>query len=165
MVNPPPPPPPMDPGEYEFEPQQPDRETIRQRVNGPAIALMAYGGLSVLSSLLGLVNSLLVSMGIQLYDLDQFGNYGDIDPQFQQMLNMTSGVSGLFGAVIGLVIAGVMIFGAMKMRNLQLWGFSLAAAILAIIPCFGCCCLIGMPIGIWATVILFDADVKAAFTN
>ena len=37
------------------------------------------------------------------------------------------------------------------------------ASILAMIPCLSPCCLIGLPIGIWALVILMKPEVKAAF--
>jgi hypothetical protein len=39
----------------------------------------------------------------------------------------------------------------------------LAAAIVALIPCFSPCCLIGLPIGIWALVVLSKPEVKSQF--
>jgi hypothetical protein len=32
------------------------------------------------------------------------------------------------------------------------------------IPCISPCCLLGLPIGIWALVVLLKPEVKAAFT-
>lgn len=37
------------------------------------------------------------------------------------------------------------------------------AAILAMIPCVSPCCLLGLPLGIWALIVLLKPEVKAAF--
>jgi len=66
-------------------------------------------------------------------------------------------------AVIGLVVSGVIFFGAMKMKSLENYGLAMAASIIAMIPCFSPCCLLGLPIGIWALVVLTKPDVKSAF--
>jgi len=52
---------------------------------------------------------------------------------------------------------------AMKMRALQSWPMAVAASALAIIPCLSPCCCIGIPVGIWALIVLFDSNVKASF--
>jgi ABC-type proline/glycine betaine transport system permease subunit len=50
------------------------------------------------------------------------------------------------------------------MRQLKGRGLAIAGAILAMIPLFTCCCcVIGLPVGIWALVVLMNAEVKAAF--
>lgn len=51
------------------------------------------------------------------------------------------------------------------MKQLQKWTLAVTASILAMIPCLGPCCLIGIPIGIWALVVLFKPEVKSAFTS
>jgi len=62
------------------------------------------------------------------------------------------------------VIGVVILLGALKMKNLQSYGFAMTAAILAMIPCLSPCCLLGFPMGIWAIAVLVDPQVKAAFT-
>jgi len=57
-----------------------------------------------------------------------------------------------------------MIFGALQMRQLKNWGLSLASAILVLLPCAGCCCLLGLPVGIWAIITLTKPEVKSAFS-
>ena len=37
------------------------------------------------------------------------------------------------------------------------------ATIIAMVPCISPCCLVGLPIGIWALVVLMKPEVKAAF--
>jgi len=69
-----------------------------------------------------------------------------------------------FNLLIGLVVAIVVLLGAIRMKSLQSYGLAMTAAILSIIPCTSpCCFLIGTPIGIWALVVLNDPAVKAAF--
>ncbi len=46
-------------------------------------------------------------------------------------------------------------------RNLTL---ARTAAILAIIPCIGCC-LFQTPVGIWATIVLFSPDAQKHFES
>jgi hypothetical protein len=80
----------------------------------------------------------------------------------------------LVGAVIELVLGGLTLYGALKMRKLQAWGLAMTVSILAIVASFGACCMvsflgivqvgIALPFGIWATIALNDADVKASFT-
>jgi hypothetical protein len=65
------------------------------------------------------------------------------------------GLSGLFAVLI--------IVGGVKLMNLSGSGFPITASILAMIPCTSsCCCLIGLPAGIWALVVLSRPDVKTA---
>lgn len=64
--------------------------------------------------------------------------------------------------VIGLILALVTVAGGMKMRALSGYGLSVAGAIASIIPIGGCCCL-GIPVGIWALVVLLQPDVAAGF--
>jgi len=50
------------------------------------------------------------------------------------------------------------------MKELRNWTLAMVASILAMVPCIGACCLIGIPIGIWSLVVLMKPEVKAAFT-
>ena len=76
---------------------------------------------------------------------------------------MVQGVAGMVGAVIGIIVGIVIIMGALKMKNLQSYGFAMAAAIIAAVPCVSPCCLIGLPVGIWAVMVLNDPYVKQSF--
>jgi hypothetical protein len=51
------------------------------------------------------------------------------------------------------------------MKKLESYSFAMAAAIIAMIPCISPCCLLGLPFGIWALVVLGDGSVKAAFQS
>jgi hypothetical protein len=79
------------------------------------------------------------------------------------MASMMSGTAGIIGAVIGLGFAAVILMGGIKMKQLQSYGLVMTAAIFALLPCGNCCC-IGLPLGIWALVVLNKPEVKNAFS-
>jgi len=63
--------------------------------------------------------------------------------------------------ISALVLASLMIFGALKMKRLEGYGWAVASSILAIIITPGN--LIGLPLGIWALVVLSRPEVRVAF--
>lgn len=72
-------------------------------------------------------------------------------------------IGGLIGNVIAIAFNAVTLWGGLKMRNLEGYGLAMAAAIIACIPCCSPCVILGIPFGIWALVVLNDAQVKASF--
>jgi hypothetical protein len=81
----------------------------------------------------------------------------------QPWANMFSGTVGALSNGVGIVVSVVVLMGAIKMKKLENYGLAMAASILALIPCISPCCLIGLPIGIWALVVLAKPEVKSAF--
>lgn len=71
----------------------------------------------------------------------------------------------IVSSIVGFVIGIVVIMGALKMKNLESYGFAMTASIIAMVPCISPCCLLGLPFGIWALVVLSDGQVKAAFRS
>ena len=128
-----------------------NRTAAMDQLKGPAIGLMATAGIGAAFQLLGLVLNL---MGAGMGALSR-GNQG--------MRNMLSGGIWAVFNVIGLIIAVVVFMGASKMKNAESYGFAMAAAILAKIPCISPCCPLGLPLGIWALIVLLKPEVKAAF--
>jgi hypothetical protein len=88
--------------------------------------------------------------------------YGDEVPGWMTM--MASGTISVVFAIIGILIGGLIFYAALQMRKLQSYGLAMAGSIIAMIPCISPCCIIGLPIGIWALVVLTKPEVKAAFT-
>jgi len=76
---------------------------------------------------------------------------------------MFSGALGAVSSSLGILISGVIFYGGLKMKRLENHGLAVAASILAIIPCTSPCCLLGIPVGIWALVVLSKPEVKSAF--
>lgn len=121
------------------------------KVKPPAIAIIIAISIGMVLGLVGLLfNVLGISIGAS-----QGGEEG--------MINMVSGGVGIAQAVVGLAIGTVIIIGSKKMMELESYGFAMSASILAMIPCVSPCCLLGLPFGIWAIVVLCQEDVKAAF--
>ena len=149
----------MDP--YQNPPGMPGPGAVvppAQQVSGPAILLMVTAGMGVLLMLLSLGSSSL------MHSLLAMGG------QSQEMRDLAASVEAsktstgnIIQLVIVLVASGVMFYGAMKMKNLQSFGLSMAAAIIAMVPCVQPCYCIGIPAGIWALIVLNKPEVKAAF--
>jgi len=129
------------------------------RVATPATILIVLGFVGIPFQLIGIAGNL---FQIALVPQMAQGQPGvqELPPEFQ----VFSGGLGVVAGIVSLILTAVMIIGAFKMKKLEHYGWAMAAAIIAVIPCFSsCCCLIEMPVGIWALVVLSDPWVKAAF--
>ncbi len=133
------------------QPRQPNQQSaqwIHSRVSGPAVGLIVAGALSIALST--------ASLPLQALRFAIF--------PFPRLL-MPFGFAGGIGLAAGIPLGIVIIIGAVRMKNLQSYGFAMTAAILAMIPCLTPCCALGLPFGIWALVVLSDPQVKAAFRS
>jgi hypothetical protein len=125
---------------------------VAERVQGPAIGLMVV---AVVGGLLQIASLIMRMVAPAIMASSRMPN--------QAWASMFSGTIGVVSAVIGLLVSGVIFLGAMKMKSLESYGLAMAASIIAMIPCFSPCCLLGLPIGIWALVVLSKPEVKSAF--
>lgn len=137
-----------------------DRALAASKVNGPAIFLMVTAGIGILLQLASLVMRLL---GVAGAGMGGFPG-GSGSAEAERIQAMLAGGLGVFLGLIGIGIGVVIFLGAMKMKNLTGYGFAMTAAILAMIPCVSPCCCLGLPAGIWAIIVLVDANTKASFT-
>ena len=55
------------------------------------------------------------------------------------------------------------ILGAWQMLRLRSYGSAIAGSILAMLNFQECCCLLGIPFGIWSLVVLSRPGVRDAF--
>jgi hypothetical protein len=134
-------------GDYQTPPGDP-----LAQVKGPATFLMIVGGIGIVLQIIALLFNLL-GAGLSAAG----GGRGAMGGMMQ------GGIGAVFN-VIAMVVGVVIFLGASKMQKLQNYNFAMAAAIIAMIPCISPCCLIGLPAGIWALVVLLKPEVKAAFT-
>lgn len=123
---------------------------IQSQVSGPATGLQVTAGIGIAFQI---VMILLRVLGMGLAGAAGGNN----------SLAMMSGGIGIVFGIIGIIIGVVVFMGASKMKNLEGHGFAMVAAVLAMIPCISPCCLLGLPLGIWAVVVLVKPEVKAAF--
>lgn len=132
-----------------------DKKHAAKKVSLPAILMMVSAVLSILVLILDLV---IRASGIGLAGLGLEG----VDPDVAMGAAVGNSVAMVFD-VIALGINGFIIFAAMQMQKLRGWGMSMTGAVLSVVPCFACCFLLAMPVGIWSIVVLNSADVKSAF--
>lgn len=118
-------------------------EQIRRQVKGPAI------GLVVAASLTWLLMPLLFFLMMASFESELAGS------------RLFLPVSLL--TITPLVLSAFIIFGALMMMRLQARGAAIAASVLAMLVPPGN--VIGLPLGIWALVVLNRAEVKAAFAG
>ena len=130
----------------------PAGSNARDALNVPSILIMVCGGLGIVMGLFGLVSSGANPAMAQMAR----------DPKFAQLMALQTGPMHYVTALLGFAVSGFLIFGGMKMRNLQGYGLAMGAAIAAMIPCGGCCC-IGLPVGIWALITLMKPEIKSQF--
>ena len=130
------------------EPTEQERAAARARVRAPATWLIVTGWIGMFLQFL-----LAVAMIVWAEDLEQMSGV-------PMMRNPTLTISSMIPSI---VIPALMVAGGMKMRALQGYGLALTGAIVAWVPCTSPCCLLSIPIGIWAFVVLLDADVKRTF--
>jgi phage FluMu protein Com len=124
-----------------------------RRVSGPAVCL-------IITAVLGIgFGSLRIFASIM-----QFGIMA-------AMAHRTSvpalfiGPVGTFAGAVEIVMGIIILLGAVKMKDLENYGLAIAASVIAMIPCISPCCMLGLPFGIWALVVLSDPVVKASFKS
>ena len=119
-------------------------------VVAPAIAMIVVGGLSLLVAIPVLIFQVI---GF-LRTMNRLG--GQIPPGGYVYL-----VAAVVSMLVSIVIHMLIIVGGVKMVKFESWGAALTGAILLILPCT--VCWIGLPIGIWATIVLSLSDVRTRF--
>lgn len=136
-----------------FNPPPSGNAAALDAVNVPSILLIVMGALGVLFGLYGVVSG--GALPPELFDDPKIAPYRD-------MLTQGMGASRVLNFV-AIALDGVMIFGALQLRQLKGYGLATAAAIIAMLPCAGCCCLFGLPVGIWTLVTINKPEIKASF--
>lgn len=152
----------------EYEPGVAKAAIVR-RVSAPAIALIVCGALDILGAFYGIVNYILAAMGV--YDeareqqremIEEAFADSPMKETFQWLIDFQDSPLTLIQQGIGFLLGVFVIIAGLQMRKLKGHGLALAAAIKTVTPCLSCCCY-GLPIGIWALVVLLNAEVRAAF--
>jgi len=119
----------------------------------PAITMIVLAALSLLFNLIEIVFQ---PLGRLLDEaLHELHYSGRSDFAFGTVLNV-------FSTLLSLAIAATVLFGGFQMLRKRSWVLALTAAILMMVPCLGPCCPIGIPVGVWALVILLKPEVRQA---
>jgi predicted Zn finger-like uncharacterized protein len=150
------------PGEFESQrsrrlPREPwyedDHEAAARALMPPAIALLLVGALGILFNVLRVANALI--QGVPAPE--------DFPEAFRPFLKLVTPQLLIGEAVVFLVIGLVVVAGAIQMVRHRMYPLAIAASIAALFH-FDCpCCVLGIPFGIWAFVVLLRPDVRALF--
>jgi hypothetical protein len=132
-------------------------QVAASKVKAPAIALIVLAVLYILLLVVDLVGRI---FNLASGEIPNFGNQ-NLDPQALY-------IGAVIGAVLSVVFIAlqvVVIIGSLKMISLSNYRMAMTTAVLSVIPCVSGYCIIGIPFGIWALVLLKDPVVKAAFRS
>lgn len=161
-----------------------DFSAARQRVQGPAIALIVVGILDLLLMILQVGRTIqqatkspqelrkeVVDAVQKMEDANLIGQgtakaYAkQYEGQGADSLKTQTLIVGGITCALGSLIAILTLLGGIRMISLRSYGLCIAGAISAAIPCLSCggACCFGEIIGIWALVVLLSPDVRAAF--
>ncbi|HEX5399674.1 MAG TPA: hypothetical protein VFY06_11575 [Verrucomicrobiae bacterium] len=140
------------------------RAVALQQVRSPAVGLMVTAILDLLLGVWSVIQTIFFPPNTQELNsqLEQLHN-----PQAEQfirtMLHLLQGPVAIGLNLFGVALSVLILMGALKMKSLQSYEFAMTAAIVAMLPCVTPCCIIGLPIGIWALVVLRSPAVKSQF--
>lgn len=137
-------------------PPPPAASNARDAVALPSVLVLLSGALGTLYGL----STLLFQGPINAWLMHRLAQ----DPRFADALKTVPADGGrsYFWPVFTLALSGLAIAGALKMRNLQSFGLAVAGTIASMILFPGCCCF-GIPVGIWAIVVVMRPEVKSQF--
>ncbi len=134
-----------------------ERERARAAVQGPAIALLVVSIISVAALALTLpFDVLLLVVGLSQ------GRFGGLEVDSVKAMQIV--VRMIWGLAI-LSASAYCIYGAWQMKSLKNFAQARNAAVIAVIPCLGPCCLLGIPFGAWALAVLARPEVQSRFES
>ncbi len=127
---------------------------IKARLKFPAIGLIAVGVVNFVTGIV-LILGRLVSL--------VRGPERVISDEAERLGYMIAGIYFPMTGLLSLAAAPVVIFGGIQMLSARKYSLAVLAAILALVPLSSVCCITGIPIGIWALIVLRHPEVRAAF--
>ncbi len=135
-------------------------ESVARKVGPPGIALALFGLVSIGLHFLGGVANVALSFPAILRLLEADSTAADfqlfvLNPGWQ----LIWGISGFFASFL-------VTFAGLRLRSARSAWLIYLGAIAAMFPCCGsACCVLGLPLGVWALVVMQDEQVKAAFSE
>ena len=130
-------------------------------IQGPAVGIIATGILNALASLYFLVTG-----AFQLITGTRGGVPGIEAQRSSEIAGYYIGSIIIIGfSLVGLVVAPYLVYAGVQMMKWEKFNVARNAAILAMIPVTSCCCLAGIPIGLWAYLTLKRPEVEAEFRS
>lgn len=150
-----------------------ERERARSAVMGPATLLILVGAMNLIFVVLFLLSRPQWAEGSDKV-IDQIKanpnlNRDEKNEQIDAVEKTKELVDNPFSLFYALAVLGcslLMILGGVRMLHLSGPALPSISAVLAMAPFTACfCCLLGFPAGVWALVVLFRPDVRAAMAR
>jgi len=129
-------------------------------VKGPGLGLLIVGIIGICLGLFGLLSAV---FGIGAARFEEMQQQGQQLPEWSKVFLGGGGALNIVSSLIGVASSCLVAYAGLQMQKLQNRTLCMVASVLAMIPCFSPCCPLGLPIGIWALIVLNKSDVRAAF--
>jgi hypothetical protein len=141
-----------------------DPAAVAATLKLPAILLIIFGVLGLLMTLAGpFLKKFWIETMLHFFEQANVQLPAESRSQMDAAASAGFQLQDAFGLVLGLAANSVILAGGFKLLKVQTWGLCLAAVILIMLPCGSFCCCIGLPLGIWMTILLNKPEVKSAF--
>lgn len=129
-----------------------------RNLKAPATGLIVAGclnGVTAFLTLLGGIFRLTGGLGNESLPTDR-----------PERIGFFIGTIGTYSiALISLLLAPVIVYGAVQLMQGRKPGLARIASILAIVPLTSCCFVVGAPFGIWAMIVLSKPEIKELFRH
>jgi predicted Zn finger-like uncharacterized protein len=134
-------------------------------LRAPAICLLVSAVLGLLGSGYYLVSTALVPREVMEKNMKQFQTAKTPEEQKmqKQIMDLMIGPAGILFHAVFIFINLIIILGSIMMLLGKMRWLALTASILAMLNIDCCCCLLGLPFGIWSLVALNNPKAKDAF--
>jgi hypothetical protein len=142
-------PPPGDPGMPYQEARKPSP------LQPVAITMVVYNALSLLTSLGNVVGLGFVAK--------MMAEQAKAQPEMKAVADIYAAPWMMYIVLGGAVISVIALVGSIFMLTRKSYAMAMIGAIVTIISPGGCCCLVGMGVGIWSLVVLMKDEVQAEF--
>jgi hypothetical protein len=148
-----------------------EREGMEQPVLDPAVAVLRVPALALLvTGILVLILAIRALIVVTLREeefLEQMSEvqrlYASIGlhvPMDRDMWRLGSLIGSCFIGVVSVVT----VFAAIQMLRLRMYWLAVTGSVVSMLNCAVPCCLLTLPLSIWALVLLLRADVRDAFS-
>jgi hypothetical protein len=135
--------------------EQESYENAKRRVLPPAICLMVTGGICLVIDAFRII-MLVIQVAA--------GAFAAPPPGAAPFGGMEFAIGVAVGSIgMSILWGSLVLYAGIKLKQLKSYGMVMAGCIIAMLPCFDACCLLGLPFGIWALVLIHDDQIRRHF--
>jgi len=144
-------------------PSEERRAKALSSTKAPAICLLVLYGLGLVCGGIN-VFRVLTAPPPKVEDvIKMFPAFKGQEQQIEEQLKFVAGPGGATIAFIFVFMSLITVFGSIAMLAGRMRWLAILGSITAMFNLGTCCCVLGLPFGIWSLVVLLNEDVKSAF--